>query len=162
VREYASSNSPSSLGQRHRTFGPCLLDGGQRAAQTLDPVGLMLTDEPHAHASASLRLRATPASMRCRHAAVLDPEPGHDRTPRVVKSSSTPPQRAPQETFDEEPLGIAGDPDGASRVSARIARSGRCELRRGALGGVSGELGFVNLADDQDSSGSEVMVGADL
>jgi hypothetical protein len=80
-------------------------------------------------------------------------------TPRVVKSSSTPPQRAPQETVRPKRRSASrATLTRASRVSLRnreIRALRACGTR--AFGGVSRELGLVDLADDQDLVG----VGSD-
>jgi hypothetical protein len=62
--ERASSNSPSSLGSGDiGTFGPRLLNSGERPAQALDPVGLMLAGEADAPGQRLAPAVRDPASM---------------------------------------------------------------------------------------------------
>ena len=157
VREYASSNSPSSLGSGDiGTFGPRLLHCGERAAQALDPVGLMLADQADAPGQ---RLAAAAGDarldQRVEHAAILEPEPGHDRDPKggeeLLDATAA---GSPGDLAAEEALGVAGDLDPCVAGVAPESRDpGAAGCGAGAFGGISRKLGFIDLADDQDLVG---------
>src|ERR1039457_1312469 len=116
----------------------------------------MLTDEAHAPRQ---RLAATAGDarldQRVEDAAILDSEPGHDRNPEggeeLLDATAA---GAPGDLAAEEALRVAGNLDArVASVAPESRDPGAAGGRSGAFGGISRELGFVDLADDQDLVG---------
>ncbi len=87
------------------------------------------------------------------------PEPGHDRDAEggeeLLDATAA---GAPGDLAAEEALGVAGDLDaGVAGLAPESRDPGAASRGAGAFGGVSGKLGLVDLADDQDLVG----IGAD-
>src|ERR1022692_2699559 len=157
VREYASSNSPSSLGSADiGTFGPRLLNSGECSAEALDPLGLMLADKADAPRECLAAAAGdTRLDERVEHAAILEPEPGHDRDAQggeeLLDATAA---GSPGDLAAEEALGVAGDLDACvASVAPESGDPGAASSCTGAFGGVSGKLGLIDLADDQDLVG---------
>ncbi len=101
----------------------------------------------------------TGLDQRVEHAAILDPEPGHDRNSEggeELLDAAT--AGAPGDLATEEPLSVAGDLDaGVASVTPESGDPRAASRGAGALGRIGGELWFVDLANDQDL----VWIGAD-
>ena len=130
-----------------------LLDRAERAAQLLDPLALVVADEPDAPCE---RLAPAPRDAgvdeRVEHGALAHPQPGHDRHRRGGEVLGLAPEPdAPRHVPPEAVLGLLRDVHArrprflAEPVDARLARRGGlrlpCPLRRLDLG---------ELADHED------------
>ena len=120
----------------------------------------MLADEPDAPGK---RLAAAAGHAgfdeRVEHAAILEPESRHDRDPeggeQLLDATAA---GSPGDLAAEETLGVARDLDaGVAGVAPEAGDPGAARRGAGTFGGVSGKLGLVDLADDQDLVG----IGAD-
>src|SRR5438132_2530193 len=156
VSEYASSSRRSGAGSGAgdiRTLTAHLLHTRQGLPQAGDPVGLVLRHEPHAP-----RERLTPAARHPRvdqsveHPPVLETEAGHDRDAEGGEQFllATAP-RPPGDLAPEDALRLVGD---ANASVARLVAEARNPSRAGrgahALGSIGGDLGLVDVTDDQD------------